>query len=328
MSLLENQDAASPDDGGQGFLDLGLPPARTADQAAAHPPAVAALTEVALPEAQPAGVTVPAATPEVTLADAGLTAAALSEPVPAEIAPAPPRLEAGAGIGHALTETDPPPSLPPPVVRSAKRRVRVQPSAEAALQDDGAVPADTSTAQAVRETAAAIADAVAALAAAPVFAARDTERPEIQAAETPAATRQTQTPRTQESQPQDFPSPRAVLSDGSGEQVPQPSFEDSAMTIAMEHRTVKTAAWMLGLTAGFGFVTMVCAIWGLYLVLHPPLAAPPAILPAAADAPLDTASAPTPAPAATASAPAAMPSSAPAAVRHHHRHKVKTSTSA
>ncbi len=99
-----------------------------------------------------------------------------------------------------------------------------------------------------------------------------------------------------------------------------------ASTITVDRRTVKFAAWMLGLTAGFGCVTMVCAIWGLVVLLHPPV--PPAssasavptartglVPPApAASAPLAAAA---PAKTETASAAAAPP------LVHHYHHKIK-----
>lgn len=103
-----------------------------------------------------------------------------------------------------------------------------------------------------------------------------------------------------------------------------------ATPVAMDNRTVKFAAWMLGLTAGFGCVTMVCAIWGLSLLLHgtassAPAASPASPAPAAAAAILAS-----PAPMAsepmTASASAgpetASAAAAPAA-EHHHHHKPK-----
>lgn len=103
-----------------------------------------------------------------------------------------------------------------------------------------------------------------------------------------------------------------------------------ATPVAMDSRTVKFAAWMLGLTAGFGCVTMVCAIWGLSLLLHgtassAPAASPASPAPAAAAAilvpPAPMASEPAAA-SASASTQTASATAAPAA-EHHHHHKIK-----
>ena len=116
----------------------------------------------------------------------------------------------------------------------------------------------------------------------------------------------------------------------SGTSAVLPSFAKTSMPIAVQHRTVKLAAGLLTLTAVFGFVTMVCAIWALYILTHPPLEVPPVgASPVAASAAADQALASSVAalaPAASIPVAAAASASAPAVVRHHHRHKAKTGT--
>ena len=118
----------------------------------------------------------------------------------------------------------------------------------------------------------------------------------------------------------------------SGTSAVLPSFAKTSMPIAVQHRTVKLAAGLLTLTAVFGFVTMVCAIWALYILTHPPLEVPPVgASPVAASAAADQALASSvaalaPAASIPVAAAASASASAPAVVRHHHRHKAKTGT--
>jgi len=109
------------------------------------------------------------------------------------------------------------------------------------------------------------------------------------------------------------------------------------MPIALEDRTVKLAVWLLALTAGFGFITMVCMIWSLYILTHPPLEVPAANPLASVTTSSDQALASAVAaltPAASSPAASASPAattataSAPAAVHRHHHHKPKISTAA
>lgn len=124
--------------------------------------------------------------------------------------------------------------------------------------------------------------------------------------------------------------PARLLDDGSNagsKQAIPPSFGGVSMPVTLEHRTMKRVTCLLALSAGFGFVTMVCAIWGLCVLTHRPLdiAAANPLATAAIAAPASAVSAPAPA----ASAPAAATSSAPTVVHHHyHHHKVKISKAA
>jgi hypothetical protein len=139
------------------------------------------------------------------------------------------------------------------------------------------------------------------------------------------------------------PNRAATADDVHAQQVDQspaaipPAFAESAMPITLQHRTVKLAAGLFAATAGFGFITMVCAIWALYILTHPPLevpAASPVVAGTAADQALASSvaalapSASIPGAATPAVAAASAPAPTSAALHHHHRHKAKTGAAA
>jgi len=306
MSLIENKyPPEATQDSQQGFLDLGLPEVPVVEQPSLTPE----IPVLPITEATPH---------KPTRKSAGKAPTADSQSVAAGIAQ-----ESGADASP--LEHEPLPSAPIPAARVVKRRGR-------AVQSEAVV--ETGLADAL----AGVAEALEMRPAQPMAIAGDAS----QAGDAAVAGASFELPNPEPKPELDLaPALAAMASDDPGKphtssndhnpQAIPPSFEETLMPIALEDRTVKLAVWLLALTAGFGFITMVCMLWSLYILTHPPLEVPASSPVAAATTSGDQALASAVAaltPAASVPAATAATASAPAAVHHHHHHKPKISTAA